>query len=205
MSLKNHYRAELGPMTAREALLLQRMKRTPIGQATGGLVKIVGRVVGNATELSYYHRVPCVALVLEHYEVYDSLSGPRRMLIRVEKRQHPFFVEDETGRVAVDPSTARIDFEREGTEFDSTIEEHRLRDGETVVVLAEVRRVGPRVIHPMRQAQNQLETDLEIIGSPLVSWRSEPEVCPNLFPPTGGVLLSAMSAACGALGAVLEL
>lgn len=205
MSLKNHYRAELGPMTAREARLLARMPVTPIAQAKSGLVKLVGRVVGNVTERSYYHRVPCVALELEHYEVRDSVNGPRRMLVRVEKKLHPFFIEDETGRVAVDPTAARIDFEREGTELESTIEEHRLRDGETVVVLAEVRRAGPRVVHPMRHAQNNIETGLELVGSALVSWRCEPEVLPKLSPPTGGMILSAMSAACGALGAVLDL
>lgn len=205
MSLRNHYRAELGPMTAREARMLARMKTTPIAQAREGLVKLAGRVVGSVTEPSYYHRVPCVALELEHYEVRDSVNGPRRMLIRSEKKMHPFFVEDETGRVEVDPKTARIDFEREGTDLESTIEEHRLRDGETVIILAEVRRVGPRVVHPMRHAQNNIESGLEIVGSALVTWRSEPEVLPRLSPPTGAMVLSAASAAFGALGAVLDL
>jgi hypothetical protein len=205
MSLVNHYRAQLGPMTAREARLLAQLPVTPIAQAQQGLVKLSGRVVGSVTERSYYHRIPCVALQLDHYEVRDTINGPRRLLLRSEKKLHPFFVEDETGRVAVHPSSARIDFEREGTDLESTIEEHRLRDGETVVILAEVRRSGPRVIHPMRHAQNNIESGIELVGSPLITWRTEPEVYPRLAPPTSGVLLSAMSAACAALGAVLDL
>jgi hypothetical protein len=205
MSLKNHYRAQLGPMTAREARRLASMPVTPIHQAQPGYVKLSGVVVGELTERSYYHRVPCVALQLDHYEVRDSVNGPRRLLIRSEKKLHPFFIEDETGRVAVDPRVARIDYEVEGTDLESTIEEHRLRAGETVIVLAEVRRSAPRVVHPMRHAQNNVESGLELVGSPLITWRSEPEVFPRLSPPTGSVLLSAMSAACGALGAVLDL
>jgi hypothetical protein len=205
MSLVNHYRAQLGPMTAREARLLAQLPVTPIAQAQQGLVKLSGRVVGSVTERSYYHRIPCVALQLDHYEVRDTVNGPRRLLLRSEKKLHPFFVEDETGRVAVHPSSARIDFEHEGTDLESTIEEHRLRDGETVVILAEVRRSGPRVIHPMRHAQNNIESGIELVGSPLITWRTEPEVYPRLAPPTSGVLLSAMSAACAALGAVLDL
>lgn len=205
MSLVNHYRGQLGPMTPREARLLAKMPVTPIAQARSGLVKLAGRVIGSVTERSYYHRVPCVALQLDHYEVRDGVNGPRRILIRSEKKLHPFFVEDETGRVAVDPTHARIDFEREGTDLESTIEESRLVDGETVVILAEVRRSGPRVVHPMRHAQNNIESGIELIGSPLVTWRTEPEVYPKLSPPTGGVLLSAMSAACAALGSVLDL
>jgi|LNFM01.1.fsa_nt_gb hypothetical protein len=205
MSLVNHYRGQLGPMSAREARLLASMPITPIAQARGGLIKIAGRVVGSVTERSYYHRVPCVALQLDHYEVRDSVNGPQRMLLRSEKKLHPFFVEDETGRVAVDPSNARIDYVRDGTDLESTIEESRLVNGDKVFILAEVRRSGPRVVHPMRHAQNNIESGIELVGSPLVTWRTEPEVYPKLSPPTGGVLLSAMSAACAALGAVLDL
>lgn len=205
MSLKNYYHAQLGPMSAREARRLASLPVTPIGQAREGYVKLAGTVVGSITERSYYHRVPCVAVQLDHYEVQDTMNGPRRVLLRSERKLHPFFIEDETGRVAIDPKLARIDYEREGTDLESTIEESRLRVGETVLVLAHVRRSGPRVVHPMRHSQNNVESGLEIVGSPLVTWRSEPEVFPKLSPPTGGVLLSAMSAACAALGAVLDL
>jgi hypothetical protein len=205
LSLRNHYRAQLGAMTALEARRLASMPVTPIRQAGDGYVKIAGVIVGDAVTYSYYHRVPCVALKLDHYEVHDAIDGPRRLLVRSEHSLHPFFIEDETGRLAIDPVVARIDYEVEGLGSESTVEERRLRVGDSVLVLAHVRRSGPRIVHPMRHPQSITESSLEIVGSPLVTWRSEPEVFPRLTPPTGGVLLSAMSAACGALGALLDL
>ncbi len=205
LSLRNHYRVQLGAMTAREVRHLASMPVTPIRHAADGYVKIAGVIVGDEVTHSYYHRVPCVALRLDHYEVHDSIDGPRRILVRSDQAMHPFFIEDETGRISIDPRIARIDYEVEGLETESTVEERRLRAGDSVLLLAHVRRAGPRVVHPMRHPQSITESSLEIVGAPLVTWRSDPALFPKLAPPTGGVLLSAMSAACGALGAVLDL
>lgn len=205
MQLGNHYRSQLGPMTVREARDLEKLPVTTIAAARDGLVKIKGKVIGSATEMSYYDRVPCVALELEHYEVQDSLHGAKRVLLRAEKWAHPFFIEDETGRLQLDPKHTRIDYIRQGTDYESTIEEHTLRVGETVLLLAEVRRRDQRMLHPMRQSQMSIDSGLELIGSPLVTWRSEPEVLPRLAPPTGGLLLTAGSAALSVIGALLDL
>ena len=121
MQLGNHYRAQLGPMTVREARELANMPVTTIAAARDGLVKIKGRVVGTTTEMSYYDRVPCVALALEHYEVREGIHGAKRVLMRSEKWLHPFFIEDETGRIQLDPKSTRIDYVRQGTDYESTI------------------------------------------------------------------------------------
>jgi hypothetical protein len=206
LSLLHHYRQQLGPMSMREALWLARLPVTPIAEAPGqGLVKLVGTVGGLVTQTSYYHRVPCVALELHHYEVVDGVNGPRRVLVRKERFHHGFWIEDETGRIGVDPAQVRIDFEVEGGDLESTVEEHRIRVGERVAVLAEVRRRGMRLTQPMRQAATVAEGELELSGRPLLTWRSEPEVFPRLGPPAGGVALSAGSIGLAVLGSVLNL
>ncbi len=205
MQLGNHYRSQLGPMTVREARELATMPVTTIAAASDGLVKIKGKIVPSATEMSYYDRVACVALELEHYEIRDGLNGAKRVLLRAEKWLHPFFIEDETGRVQIEPKLTRIDYVRQGTDYESTIEEHSLRAGETVFLLANVRRTDKRAVHPMRHSQMTVDSSLEILDSPLVTWRSEPEVLPRLAPPAGGLLLTAGSAALSVLGALLDL
>lgn len=205
LQLGNHYRAQLGPMTVREARELATMPVTTIGAARDGFVKIKGRVVATTTEMSYYDRIPCVALALEHYEVREGIHGAKRVLMRSEKWLHPFFIEDETGRIQLDPKHTRIDYVRQGTDYESTIEEHSLRVGETVFLLAEVRRKNQKALSPMRQSQMTIDSSLELVGSPLVTWRSEPEVLPRLTPPAGGLLLTAGSAALSILGALLDL
>ncbi|MEI8257352.1 MAG: hypothetical protein WCJ30_16885, partial [Deltaproteobacteria bacterium] len=132
LSMVHHYRQQLGPMSVREARLLGALPSTPIAHAREGVVKLVGRVGAAASVQSYYHRVDCVVLELHHYEVVDTSSGPRRVLIRKEVDARPFWIEDETGRLLIDPTKVRIDYEVEGSDLDSTIEEHRLRVGEQV-------------------------------------------------------------------------
>src|SRR5438309_2182164 len=82
-SLVHHYRQQLGPMTLREVRLLAALPQTPIAEAGSGLVKLVGTVAATVVETSCYHRVPCAALELLHYEVVDARGGSRRVLARV--------------------------------------------------------------------------------------------------------------------------
>lgn len=206
MSMLRHYRQQLGPMTVREARLLASLPSTPIAEAAGaGLVKLVGTVGALANETSYYHRVPCAVLELHHYTVVDSGQGPRRVLVRKESRLHPFWIEDGSGRIGVDPARVRIDFDVEGSELDSMVEEHRIRVGERVAVLGHVRRTAPRLSQPMRQVAAITDGELALEAGALVTWRSEPEVVPKLLPPTGGVVLSAGSIGLAVLGSLLKL
>lgn len=205
LSVLHHYRQQLGPMTVREARLLAKLPQTPVAHARAGLVKLVGKV-GAATAIqSYYHRVDCVALELHHYDVIESQTGPRRVLVRKEIDARPFWIEDETGRIAIDPTKVRIDYEIEGSDLDSTIEEHRIRVGEQVAVLGVVRRAGPQLSQPMRRASTNFEEGLELTPDALVTWRTEPEVYPRLSPPTGGLALGAGSIGMAVLGSLLNL
>lgn len=205
LSLVNHYRQQLGPMTVREARMLPKMEITPIALARTGLVKLVGKVGATTTVQSYYHRVDCVALDLHHYDIVDSASGPRRVLVRKESTLRPFWIEDDSGRLAIDPAKVRIDFEIEGADVESTIEEHRIRVGEQVVVLGHVRRAGPQLSQPMRRASTNFDDGVELAEGALLTWRTEPEVYPRLGPPTGGLALGAGSVGMAVLGALLNL
>lgn len=205
LSVRQFYRQELGAMTLREARLLSSMEVTPIAQASEGFVRLEGTLRAQKTVLSYYDRVPCAALELFHFDIVPSKLGPRRLLLRTERRIEAFFVEDESGRVLVAPDFVRLDGHRAGAEEDSTVEEHSLRDGERVVLFGTVRRGQPRLGRALRDAGDLLDTGLEFTEPPLVTWRSEPEVYPRLLPPLGNVALSAGSAAMAVLGAVLQL
>jgi hypothetical protein len=205
LSILHHYRQQLGPMSVREARQLASLPITPIAHARQGLVKLLGVVGASTTETSYYHRCACAVLELHHYQVLDTTSGPRRVLIRKETRLNPFWIEDETGRMAIDPTLARIDYEVEGSDLESTIEEHRIRVGERVAILGVVRRSGPQLTQPMRAASTNFDQGLEFVGQPLITWRSEPEVYPRLSPPPGGVALSAGSIGMAVLGSLLNL
>lgn len=205
LALVQHYRQELGPMTVREARLLASMPRTSIAHARPGMVKLMGHVGAATTVQSYYQRVDCVALELHHYEVVDSVSGPRRVLVRKDLDPRPFWIEDETGRMFIDPAKVRIDYEIEGGDLDSTIEEHRLRAGEQVAVLGSVQCTGPQLSQPMRRASTNLEDGIELTGNALVTWRTEPEVYPRLFPPAGSMALGAGSIGMAVLGSLLNL
>jgi hypothetical protein len=205
LSLVHHYRQQLGPMTLREARLLAKMPVTPIGDAGKGLVKVVGVVHASLTALSYYDRVACPVLELRHYERTDGVGGTRRLLVRTERTAYPFWIEDESGRVAIDPERARLDLQIEGADLDSTIEERRIRLGERVAVLGYVRRATPTMNVPMRDASAVVEQGFEFAAPPLVTWRSEPEVYPRLLPPTGSLALSAGSIGMAVLGSLLRL
>lgn len=206
LSMVNHYRQVLGPMTFREARQLSKLPVTPIAEAAsmGTLVKMVGTVGTRVPRMSYYHRVPCAVLELRYYEVLNE-TPPRRVLLSKDSHLEPFWIEDDTGRLVINPVEVRIDFEVEGSELENTVEEHRIRVGERVVVLGRVRRVEPVLTQPMRQAPVSHDHQFEAMPGSLVSWRSEPEVCPRLFPPVGGMALSIGSIGLAVLGTILNL
>lgn len=204
-SLLQHYRQQLGPMTLAEVRALESLAPTPIAMAREGMVKLVGTLGCETPSRSLYGNVPVA--VREVY--YSTIEGrgvrARKVLVRVERTQHPFFVEDETGRVGFDPAHARIDFECEGSDDESMVEEQRLRVGERVAVIGVVERSVTVTQHPWRQASVQGDQGLRFVSPPVITWRTEPEVFPRLIPPMGGVALSAGTLGMAVLGALLRL
>jgi hypothetical protein len=198
--LVQHYRRQLGPMTLAEVRALRGLAPTPIALAREGLVKLVG-TIGCEAPLRSVHDESLVAVREVHHYTFD---GTVRLLTRVERSAAAFWVEDDSGRVDLDPVAARIDFETDGSEGESTLEELRLRLGERVAVLGTVRRDPLTAFHPMRHAQSRADRGLRFVAPPLVTWRTEPEVYPQLRPPAGAAALSVSSVALAVLGAVLQ-
>ena len=204
-SLTQYYRQQLGPMTLAEVRALERLPVTPIGHATGGFVKFVGVLGCEHPTLSIHGAIPAAVREVHHYTVEGRGVRARRVLARVERSDNEFWVEDDTGRVRLDPAHCRIDFEADGGDGESLVDELRLRVGERVAVLGEVERGAALARHPMRLAQTSIHEALRFVKPPVVTWRTEPEVMPRLLPPTGGVALSASTVGLAVLGALLQI
>lgn len=74
-----------------------------------GLVEVAGRAAGDDTVPSLIGQVPCYYSQIE-IDRYER-RGKRSRWVRVHKENLgiPFYVEDDTGRVKVDPSDAELD------------------------------------------------------------------------------------------------
>jgi hypothetical protein len=204
-SLSQFYRQQLGPMTLHEARSLERLPITPIAHATSGLVKLVGTLGCEHPGLSVQGGVVTAVREVHHYAVEGRGLRARRVLVRVERSEQPFWVEDDTGRVLLDPAECRIDFEADAGDGESLVDELRLRLGERVAIVGEVQRGAVMAQHPMRRSQSSAGEGLRFVRPPVVTWRTEPEVMPRLLPPTGGVALSASTVGMAVLGALLQI
>ena len=203
-TLIQHYRQQLGPMTLAEVRALTRTPVTPIGEAREGFVKLVGTVGCDTPERSLHGDTLVAAREVHHYAFDGRGARARKVLTRVERTTALFWIEDDTGRIVLDPARTRVDFELEGTDVESMVEEHRLRVGERVAVLGRVRRDVTLSHHPHRQLAVQSDKGLHFVDPPVVTWRTEPEVYPRLLPSAGGVALSLGSVGLAVLGSILR-
>ena len=203
-SLTQYYRQQLGPMTLAEARALERLPVTPIAHATSGLVKLVGTLGCEHPVLSAQGGLPTAVREVHHYAIEGSGLRARRVLLRVERSDAAFWVEDDTGRVMLDPTQCRIDYEADAGDGEGLVDELRLRLGERVAIVGEVQRGAVLAQHPMRRSQASAGEALRFLRPPVVTWRTEPEVMPRLLPPTGGVALSASTVGLAVLGALLQ-
>lgn len=204
-NLVQFYRQQLGPMTLSEARALEHLAPTPIAHASTGLVKLVGTLGCEHPGMSNHGGLATAVREVHHYGVVGRGLRARRVLMRVERSEAPFWIEDDTGRVLLDPAQCRIDFEAETGDDECLVDELRLRLGERVAVLGEVQRGAVLTQHPMRRSQASAGEGLRFLRPPVVTWRTEPEVMPRLLPPTGGVALSATTVGMAVLGALLQI
>lgn len=190
-SLAQFYRQQLGPMTLAEVRALEQLSPTPIAHAASGLVKLVGTLGCEHPEVSIQGGLATAVREVHHYAVEGRGLRARRVLLRTERSESPFWIEDDTGRVMLDPARCRIDFEADAGEGESMVDELRLRVGERVAIIGEVERGATLALHPMRRSSTTAGEGLRFVKPPVITWRTEPEVMPRLLPPTGGVALSA--------------
>ncbi len=204
-SLTQYYRQQLGPMTLHEVRALGHLAPTPIALATTGLVKLVGTLGCEHPGMSVQGGIATAVHEVHHYAIEGRGLRARRVLLRIERSESPFWIEDDTGRVMLDPEHCRIDFETDTGDGESLVDELRLRLGERVAIIGEVQRGAVLAQHPMRRSQASAGDGLRFVRSPVVTWRTEPEVMPRLLPPTGGVALSASTLGMAVLGALLQI
>ena len=204
-SLRQFYRQQLGPMTLREVRALEHLSPTPIAHASTGLVKLVGTLGCEHPGISLQGGVATAVREVHHYAVEGRGLRARRVLLRVERSEEAFWIEDDTGRVTLDPAHCRIDFEADSGEGEGLVDELRLRLGERVAIIGEVQRGAVLAQHPMRRSQASAGEALRFVHPPVLTWRTEPEVMPRLLPPTGGVALSASTVGMAVLGALLQI
>jgi len=204
-SLAQFYRQQLGPMTLAEVRALEQLSPTPIAHAASGLVKLVGTLGCEHPEVSIQGGLATAVREVHHYAVEGRGLRARRVLLRTERSESPFWIEDDTGRVMLDPARCRIDFEADAGEGESMVDELRLRVGERVAIIGEVERGATLALHPMRRSSTTAGEGLRFVKPPVITWRTEPEVMPRLLPPTGGVALSASTVGMAVLGALLQI
>ncbi|MBI5512770.1 MAG: hypothetical protein HY909_03330 [Deltaproteobacteria bacterium] len=201
----SHYRESLGPFTLREVRLLAKLPTTLIGDAREGFVKVCGTVGCDTPTPAVFGAMPVAVRELRHYGIEGRGASAHRVLRRVERTPGGLWVDDGSGRVTLDPTELRVDYEVEGAAEESMVEEHRLRVGERVAVLGTVRREGALAEHPLRASRAHGDAGLRFEPGALLTWRTEPEVYPRLVPPLGSVALSASSVGMAVLGALLRL
>jgi hypothetical protein len=106
-----------------------------IGELAAGRFRVVGRIVPIQTTASSIDASPCVFVERAVYSIVGSELVPLLRQIDHVIAAHPFFVDDGTGRVKVDPAHAVIDtvtlMEDEGL-----LAERRLRAGEEIELVA---------------------------------------------------------------------
>jgi hypothetical protein len=204
-SLTQFYRQQLGPMSLTEVRALEHLAPTPIAHASTGLVKLVGTLGCEHPGMSIQGGLATAVREVHHNAIEGRGVRARRVLVRVERSESPFWIEDDTGRVMLDPARCRIDFEADTGEGESLVDELRLRLGERVAIIGEVERGTTLALHPMRRSPASAGEGLRFVRPPVVTWRTEPEVMPRLLPPTGGVALSASTVGMAVLGALLQI
>ncbi len=106
-----------------------------VAELSAGRFRLVGRIVPIQTSASRIDESPCVFLERAVYRTVGSDLVPLLKQVSHVIRAHPFFLDDGTGRVMIDPNHAVVDaitlVEDEGL-----LAERRLRAGEEVEVVA---------------------------------------------------------------------
>lgn len=148
--------------------LREAVRRSSIAELSPGRFAVRGRVIPTITDRSVIDGARCVFL-----ERAEPVSSGLLRALEHTRICHRFFLEDETGRIEVDP--ARVEVETSAV-VDETgrVAERRLRAGEEVEVVCEVRAAGgadatgAAALAGYRDGASRVEIDYEAPGSPAI-------------------------------------
>ncbi len=155
------------------ATLEEALPTCAIGELEPGRFRLVGRVVPIETTPSAVDGVPCVYAERADYEMGVGLVPVLREVAH-EAVAHPFFLEDASGRILVDPACALIDC---GTAIGDAglTAERRVRAGEEVALSASFARVDELddLDGPYRASARRFRAVADETGPPRLSHRTE--------------------------------
>lgn len=180
--------------------VLEAVASRTVAELGKGRFKVTGRVVPIQTSPSRLDGSPCVFLEHAEYRTVGSAIVPLLREIEHVIAAHPFWVDDGTGRVLVDPRHASIDAVTVH-EDDGLTAERRLRAGEEVELVAsfapgEAEADGG----PYRAAHLAWMPVTDVCGPPRITYRTEKDMLPpplddlTAFLRGAGVFLIVLSA-----------
>lgn len=160
--------------TRRLAPILEAAPLRTVAELAAGRYRVVGRVVATDTTASAVDGMPCVFVEHAEYRTVGSELVP--LLREVDHRTvaHPFYLDDGTGRILIDPGAAVVEAVTL-TEDQGLWAERRLRAGEEVELLATFEPSGVGVDGgPYRAGHTTWQPIVDACGPPRLSYRTEP-------------------------------
>lgn len=139
-----------------------------------GRFKVRGHIVAMGTTKSAIDGLPCVFVERAEYETAMGSLVLREVVHGTAA--HPFFVDDGTGRVRIDPSRAAVEavtlFEDDGL-----LAERRLRSGEEIEVVATFAPCASEDEGgPYREGLTGFEATSDACGPPRITYRTQPNM-----------------------------
>lgn len=178
--------------------LAEALPECRIAELEPGRFQVTGRVVPIETSPSAVDGAACVYLERAEYRTVGSAFVPLLREVEHAARAHPFFLDDGTGRLWVDPAATLIECATTSADGGLTVE-RRLRSGEEVVLRAtfvpstgELDEGGDG---PFRASARRWSASADASGPPRLSHRVADE---EMLPPPPDQL-SAFLAGAGAL------
>jgi hypothetical protein len=169
----------------------------PIAELEAGRFRIVGRVIPIATSPSLVDGADCVYLERAEYRAYGNGFVPVMREVEHRAECHPFYLEDASGRILIDPAITLIDCAT-AVGDGGLIAERRLRAGEEVALAATFQPSRAELEEgegPYRASARQWEAIEDDAGPPRLSHRTEDGM---IRPPPDG-----LTAFLGGAGAIL--
>jgi hypothetical protein len=166
--------------------LIAATPRSTVRSAAMGQVEISGKIVGPYTLISPLSQLDCFYYRAEAWIYEGEGRNKRRKKVAQETLCVPFFVEDETGRLMVDPRDAEIEFppsyDDDGVEYSEPalrflgrrgispgsfviLREHCIQPGDQLFVLGTLGENQPRSIASLQGNPSQ-EGDIHFLSQP---------------------------------------
>lgn len=145
-----------------------------VGELEVGRFRLTGRVVPIRVTASGIDGSPCVYMEHAEYRTVGSELVPLLRQVDYEVVAHPFYLDDGTGRILVDPAEAIVEAVTQVADAGLSAE-LRLRAGEEIELVASFQRAEVEAEGgPYRVPHETWVPVVDDAGPPRVSFRTEP-------------------------------